>query len=163
MNLNKIINYIKNKQDMTIIHNGNSLFINYWEDDNKSNILIYFSGPNFKEIEIMFCLNAYPRICQIIKKMKVKDFFDQKKMFELKDVIIKETIKKIHKLKMRKTTLNKVETLIDYADCIRYDYDKLNIKKVSKIKRNMLMHQLTTRIDLIDILEEENKKLLIIY
>lgn len=170
MNLKRIIKALLKEDAMekTINYNGNSLFMYYWKDEDQEVIYMSLSSEEFKELSILVDINKIKTVNDYLKKIRIKELFDKNIFSNLKKDIEKDILKKIYKIKLRATKKNinkyrkNIEMFKGYLQMI--DFKKnvgiVNIKKMTKINRNLYLILLTEYIKVQDVLEEGNKKIL---
>lgn len=170
MNLKRIIKALLKEDAMekTINYNGNSLFMYYWKDEDQEVIYMSLSSEEFKELSILVDINKIKTVNDYLKKIRIKELFDKNIFSNLKKDIEKDILKKIYKIKLRATQKNinkyrkNIEMFKGYLQMI--DFKKnvgiVNIKKMTKINRNLYLILLTEYIKVQDVLEDGNKKIL---
>lgn len=170
MNLKRIIKALLKEDAMekTINYNGNSLFMYYWKDEDQEVIYMSLSSEEFKELSILVDINKIKTVNDYLKKIRIKELFDKNIFSNLKKDIEKDILKKIYKIKLRATQKNinkyrkNIEMFKGYLQMI--DFKKnvgiVDIKKMTKINRNLYLILLTEYIKVQDVLEDGNKKIL---
>lgn len=170
MNLKRIIKTLLNKDAMekTINYNDNSLFMYYWKDEDQEVIYVSLSSEEFKEISILVDIKKIKTVSDYLKKIKIKELFDKDIFSNLKKDIEKDILRKIYKIKLRSTQKNikkyrkNIEMFKEYLQMIDFkkNLEIVNIKKMTRINRDLYLILLTECIKVQDVLEEGNKKIL---